>query len=259
MKYNKIFTYFFTLGLSAILWSSCGCTQTAYSPSGARHLPLQEKNDFQIATDFNGLQIGYSPFKHLGIQSSFFNRKRKLNHFETGDLFYCDRENLIMDIAFGGYHSFLLKNRNQVENVLLSAYVGYGQGKITSEFKDASSYKFEYQNYFQQLGIQYLAPRFQIGYFFKREVNDLNKGKFVFGEEPFDSPIEFNAIADSDLDNYYFSTLKVAFQLDPIWLFANATLSHQLESNSLFFPESIIQAGFAIDINDIFKKFNRKK
>jgi len=258
MKTNKTFTSLFILSLIAILWSSCGCTQTPYTHSGARHLPLKEKNDFQIATDFNGIQIGYSPFKSLGIQGSYFNRGKKLNHFEEGDLFYCEGKNLITDIAIGSYHAFSNRKKKKNESLLLGAYLGYGQGKFTSTFVDESSYEFKFQNYFQQLDIQYLSPRFQIGYFFKREVYDLKDGKFSFGEEPYNSAIEFNIIAASDLSAYYSSSLKAAIQLEPIWMFANITLSHQSEDFN-FYPDRSVQAGFAIDINTLLKKISQKK
>ena len=258
MKLNNTITFLFFLILSIILWSSCGCTQTTFAPTGARHLPIKEKNDLQLATDFNGVQIGYSPIQHIGIQGSYFNKNRKDNHFEAGTLYYCDRENRVADIALGGYHSFLLKNRKKVQQVLVSGYVGYGQGTFKSYYIDESSYQFNHQFFYQQLGAQYLTPRFQLGYFLKREVNDLEDGQFSFGENPFTPATEFTNIIESDLQKFYSSNLKATFELEVIWLFANVTWHHSNQSFNAY-PARSIQGGFAIDINDIYKKFIRKK
>lgn len=258
MKTNNTFTSLLFLILCSSLWSSCECTQTVFSHSGAKHLPLKEKNDFQIATDFYSVQIGYSPIKHLGIQGSYFNENKKDNHFENGILYFCSKENRIADIAVGGYYSFLQKNKNTNANILLSGYLGYGQGTLNRDFMDKSGYQFALSNFSQQASVQYLATRFQLGYFLKREVNDLKEGSFIFGDNPNDGARTFIAIVDSDLEVYYSSTLKAAFDLDLIWLFSNITWNHRNESFN-FYPNRIIQGGFALDINKFYKKIRSRK
>lgn len=142
-----------------------------YAPNSGTELALNEKNDFKIsasATELTNIDydsdnsncsllLGYSPMKHLGVQSSFFKLGKVSKYNQSGNLYFAD-------IAIGSYYFIPLKKMTKASDILseelgmkrgllFDFYAGYGKGMINHDYSVFSSSQLHYRKIYLQLGL----------------------------------------------------------------------------------------------------------
>ena len=141
-----------------------------YAPDEGNMLTLSQKKDLNFSgsvpssvilgddnfEQFN-FQLGYSPIKHLGIFSSYFNYSNK------GYTLSKDSKIKLPSLAIGGYYLIQSKKQkirsdttnNLPAGILLDLYSWYGKGQLTNNFEDGGNSTLDFHKYFIQGGIHW--------------------------------------------------------------------------------------------------------
>jgi len=145
------------------------CTHYYYAPEEGNLLALNEQGDLKasasVGTAFSdygtnnsyGFQAGYSPWKGVAIQGSFFH----INHIYQNALL----GNLsIASGAIGTYYSKEFVNANQdapekssKQGLLFDAYLGFGMGDAYNNYLSGGKSNFIFNKVYLQGGIHWQA------------------------------------------------------------------------------------------------------
>ena len=147
-------TYFLFLNLALIIFLQFSCTHHFYSPNDPLYVSLDEKNDIHISGGFpKSFQIGYSPIKHLGLASNYFERRVARGNLGGTRIV----EGYLFSNHIGAYYNFKDKKSIETEKpifrgILLDTYFGYGVGNVNNQYPYASNLNLKFQKYSWQAG-----------------------------------------------------------------------------------------------------------
>lgn len=245
-----------TLLIISLCFTSC--SQYFYSANAGNTLDLNEKGDVKvegaIIHDFEASgkswKAGYSPIKHWGIQASY------------SDLEHSEQEKGYMFNAASGYYHFLkfgkqpdktkwLARRGHKTGILFEGYAGYGFGKVHNQY-DLGRIHTSMRQYHIQAGLHlYFLRVLKFSALHRISLLQFKKANVVGA---------INETGFNDLqtikENNPFTLNETSGKLSLGLPHGNAfLLITGGQTNKKFaFGDGSVQLGFALDINDFFKK-----
>lgn len=275
MKDSLLFRGLFFISLTAILLGAPSCSQSYYYTVNEGHLlSLSEKKDLKLSaaqgassgsrsgphSSFS-LQLGYSPIKHLGIQSNFLKVNRGQQNSDAQ--ISSSGNGWVFSNAIGAY-SFLSNASKTTEKYakkrsgfLLDFYAGYARGKMTNHYQNnqGSAHVF-YNKYFFQPGFHFQGRWIRFGYVLKTGLIDFKKALLIGNVSAEDLQV-IRRIGSRDPYVSLESSFRVAVGFKMVYLFLTQTRQHirrnELQENAI---RSITHFGITIDIHQLFKTKN---
>ncbi len=262
---NKIPQYLFI----AIAFLLNSCSHYYYAPNEGALLALNEKNDLKVSAgksnssddrEFNySLQVGYSPIKHLGIQSSYFNYRESgvRNSFtESGN-------GHISTAAIGTYYFFptkkigrrpdLVNNYTMNRGILIDLYAGRSNGSVNNYYTLNSSSHFDFNKTYGQFGFHWQGRVFGINYVSKFGVLDFKNGT-VNGKISQEHLADIMDVEKNDTYNFRENSIRFHIGVKHARFFITGTWFNSPKSAEVKFVESTLHGGVIIEIDEFFKK-----
>ena len=162
-KYELILPISFFLCLGILI--CCSCNHRYYAPNDSYLMSLSEKGDIKASVSTGNasitnnntkrnsisVQAGYSPFKHLGVQGSYFKLSEKDTQAED---FSGSGNGQIGEFAVGGYTT---GNKNNPDNFywVYDLYTGMGWGEVNNFYKPGGQSNLSFRKYFIQAGVHF--------------------------------------------------------------------------------------------------------
>jgi len=175
MKLIKLSLYLF---VSVLFFASCGsASHHFYATDEGNLLALREEKDIKVSAGYtphvNSLpgnnisaQVGYSPIKHLGIQSSFFRIRNSFTGAEdiaknvyqynfsgaVGGYFFKPAKAIeVFSDEEEGLTSF--ESSPEGKGLLFDGYVGYSRGAVNNfYFGETGKIELDFQKFYVQGG-----------------------------------------------------------------------------------------------------------
>ncbi len=246
------------------------CSHYYYAPNEGLTAGLSEKNDLILGAGTGGgsqdgesnmVLVGYSPIKHLGLQSSFFKLKADGSQNQvpqTGDGY-------IFNGAVGGYYFFPLnkdparRKRNFTNamqpGILIDLYGGYAKGIVNNDYGMSTS-KFDFNKTFGQIGLHWRTQLFEINYTLKAGVLDFNT-VVATGNLEEENLREIESVIKYDTYNFRESTLKVQVGIKYARVFLSRTQLFTPNLDEVRFINNTFHMGVTIEIDEIFKRIKQ--
>lgn len=265
--------------LGSLFLASCGSASHHYYATDEGHLmALRNEKDLKVSAGYtphlNSLpgnnmsaQVGYSPIKHLGIQSNFFRLRNSFDGIE-------DIQQNVYQYNYGGaVGTYFFKPSKMYEDddsddggkryipskgkgLLFDAYVGYNRGQIKNFFfGETGKVRLDFQKLYLQGGVHIFLDKvgasFSLKYSQLSYVDGIASGRLT--------PAQFNKveiIEEFNPFNFLESTLKISIgkPLAPIRAYVTIAGVYDFGDVFLEIQPSTMQFGVSADINYLFKK-----
>lgn len=247
--------------------------QIYYLPGAETNLTQYlKKGDFKLNTLLpinakTGLQLGFSPVKHLAIsiatQKQFKNSYSNfsLQAFQTSGKSYSGVVTgylPIKNIFTSNFGPF--KN---IKTILFQAHLGYNKSYLKN-FKsnaiDEIYIEMLYQNWFYQLGLSIKYNRFSIGYSVKRVEVDYQKIKYTGDFGGFNPLILERLLKFSEFDVHSITipqfNIQYKFDFIEAYLTKNS-ISSEVHIRQDYYMQEFYEFGIIIDINQLIDKWKK--
>ncbi len=167
--------------------SMSSCTSSFYVPNDNIMVQLKDKNEINISGSFLGTdthfmnsenkistrtaQLGYSPFKHVALAGSYFDVKQKFRG-----------KGHIWNAALGTYYFFNFRDPHHKKplGILVDIYAGGGEGNVAHKYENGGKFSADFQQYFIQGGLHFMAPYFDVGISLKRSLLNYHNGTTIY-------------------------------------------------------------------------------
>lgn len=250
------------------------CNHYYYVPNEGATLALKEKNDLQLAggiglTPFinpgasGSVQVGYSPIKNLGIQSSYFSVSFDGNLFDT----LSNGKVTQWSNAIGAYHSINLDKDKEVESnysrmkanryLLLDAYIGYDVGRTVNKYSRSGISRLNFNKRYIQLGTHFYGRFLDFGITFRTGILDYTRAK-IRGNVSDQGLSEIDAVVANDAYRYGELGLRYSINLDFGKVYGTLTRFYASYPVTVNFRRFVFQAGYVVNLNTLFKKRKSK-
>ena len=260
---NRASIFLYLLVSVSIILSSCN--HYYYVPNEGSLLALDEKKDIKASFGLGSFlgsggslssQVGYSPIKHLGIQSSFFWAEasgQKNGSTASGNGY-------IANGAIGSYYFFSLKKSRMVQSqysetsgLLVDFYVGFEKGKVSNYYSKAVESHLDFNKLFIQGGLHWQGPT--IGFDFAIKAGNLDfKDGILDGAAGDENLSEFQNIEENDPFDFIESSWRFHIRRKKIKFFFTQTFLSSSKLQYVNFSDRSSHIGVILDINDFFTK-----
>ena len=266
VNYKSIFV---SLIIATAMFAS-SCSHYYYAPNEGTLLALNEKNDLKLSAGGNlggdenesnfSFQAGYSPIKHLGIQSSFFSYKKrgeKDGVTESGNGF-------ISNAAIGAYYFLptkrISKRRELIVNgpvmqrgVMFDLYAGYAKGEVHNYYEPNTSSHFDFNKSFAQLGIHWQGKIYGISFVSKFGVLDYKNGD-VNGKISEEHLADVMDIEKYDTYAFRENSLRFSLGIQHARFFLTTTWLNSSKLDKVKFIDNTVHAGVILELDEFFRK-----
>jgi len=265
--------------LGILFLTSCGsASHHFYATDEGNLMALREKGDLKASAGYTphvnslpgnnmNFQLGYSPIKHLGIQSNFFRIRNTFNGAE-------DVEKNVYQYNYGGaIGTYFFKPAKASEIVdeetgekiyspakgkglLFDAYVGYNRGNVENIFfGESGNINLDFQKFYIQGGLHIFLDKIGASFALKYAQLNYTNGK-AFGRLTIAELNKAEIIEQNNPFNFLESALKISIGKPTAPIRGYLTISGVYDFGDVFLEiqPSTMQLGVTADIGHFFKK-----
>jgi len=275
LSFSKKLVY--SLFISFFILSNFSFGQGYYFPNDAHLLALSQRNDIHLSGSFNpfaeaqtvtDVQLAYSPIKHIGISSNYF----QYSNFENNLSVPINTKNKSWDIAAGVYYFlpltasgednwevkeksrfFSAENLEQRSGILFDIYVGHSQADVTNTFQEYGFNYFEYKKTYVQVGLHGT-----IKYFSFQVASRWGNLNYVEGlvhgptSIQLQNPIKVIA-SNSEMDfSEFFVRASTGIRYGQL-IFSFSRIQHTPIFTQLGVKDHIVMIGLKLDVDEFFR------
>lgn len=264
--------------LSLLFLSSCGSTSHHfYATDEGNLLALQESQDLKVSAGYTphlnslpgnnmNFQLGYSPIKHLGIQSNFFRQRNAFDGFEgekknvyqyhysgaVGGYFFKPAKELVKDEEGNEEYKTIVATNGK--GLLFDGYIGYSRGNIKNYyFQETGIVNLDYQKFYLQGGVHIFLDRIAASFTLRYANLDYLDGT-AFGKLTPAQLDKINIIEANNSFNLLESSLQISYgkPTAPVRVFMTISGLYDFGDVFLEIQPSTMQIGVQADIGSLF-------
>lgn len=261
---KKTFSFLVLFIIATFVWNELSA-QYYYASNESGLLALHERKDlkFSIATGRNSiagrslsLNMGYSPFKNIAIQGSYFKFNTEpiqLNKYTKGSL---------ISALAGTYYFFPINKKNKYNPILkdllmqkgflMDFYMAYARGNMYNNYINSKAAELFYTKSYLQAGLHWQTGTFGLDFISKFGFLDYYKTEaFFIPNAPASLNIENFGLYDTF--NFRENAIRVRLHLKYVGIYLTRTWINHSERGAKFI-DNATHFGLIIDIDKISNK-----
>lgn len=248
-----------TLVCAIFLLFAVGCSQYHYSPNFVQTPYIEKKGDGVVSagasgspTAINGdFHVSYSPIKHGTVMLNYFRAKTSFENtnFFGGPSYVQSAKGYLVEAAAGGYMPFSFGTG--------ALYVGWGQGQMRNDYGIGRVAELGLQRFFVQPTFTFKNDWFRLGMGMRLVRLSFPTGDIDYRIEPSDIQIIQRLENESP---FWFPEFggNVGVHFKPVTLFASLVLVASKRASDFGFDGSNIGVGVSFELQEMFKKRQKK-
>ena len=265
--------------LGILFLTSCGsASHHFYATDEGNLMALREKNDAKVSAGYTphvnslpgnnmNFQLGYSPIKHLGIQSNFFRIRNAFDGVEGV------KKNVYQYNYGGAIGTYFFKpakvseivdeesgekiySPSKGKGLLFDAYVGYNRGNVENIFfGESGNITLDFQKFYIQGGLHIFLDKIGASFALKYAQLNYTNGR-AFGRLTIAELNKADIIEENNPFKFLESALKISIGKPQAPVRAYLTISGVYDFGDVFLEiqPSTMQFGVTADIDYFFKR-----